>query len=121
MTEQATPGTGHALTVRWSLADAPADVAERLEDYVGGTSHAKFSAMPSLRFKTWRMRRGEWFEGCYVFETEAARAEFQATFTAGAAESPGSLIIGSSPILIEPCEVVAVAEGGAGFLAASSF
>ncbi len=113
--------TGHALTVRWSLAHAPDDVAERLKEYVADTSHAKFSAMPPLRFKTWRMRQGEWFEGCYVFESAAARADFQATFTAGAAESPGSQIIGSSPILIEPCEVVAVAEGGAGFRAAASY
>jgi hypothetical protein len=32
-----------------------------------------------------------------------------------AAESPGSQIIGSPPVLIQACEVVAVAEGGAGF------
>lgn len=125
MTEQtATPSAGsagHALTVRWSLTDAPADVAEGLQEYVAGTSHAKFSAMPRLRFKTWRMRQGEWFEGCYVFESEVARAAFQASFTAGAAESPGSRIIGSAPILIEPSEVVAVAEGGAGFLAAPHY
>ncbi|MEP6816097.1 MAG: hypothetical protein ABI873_11150 [Marmoricola sp.] len=121
MTEQTSADQGHALTVRWSLAEAPADVAERLQEYVAGTSHAKFSAMAPLRFKTWRMRRGEWFEGCYVFESESARADFQATFTAGAAASPGSRIIGSSPILIEPCEVVGVAEGGAGFLAAPSY
>jgi hypothetical protein len=116
-----TEDTGPALTVRWSLAGAPDDVVERLREYVASTSHARFSAMPALRFKTWRMRRGEWFEGCYVFESEAARAEFQAGFTATAAESPGSQIIGSSPILIEPCEVVAVAEGGAGFRAAAPY
>ena len=40
---------------------------------------------------------GEWFEGCYVFADDAARAAFQETFTAGAAESPGSQIIGSPP------------------------
>ncbi|MDQ6641552.1 MAG: hypothetical protein M3Y66_03550 [Actinomycetota bacterium] len=120
MTEE-TEEAGPALTVRWSLADAPDDVAERLQQYVTDSSHEKFSAMESLRFKTWRIRRGEWFEGCYVFESEAARADFQAGFTAGAADAPGSQIIGSSPILIEPCEVVAVAEGGAGFLAAPSY
>ena len=48
------------LTVRWSLADAPADVAEQL----------------------------------------------------------GSQIIGSAPILVEPCEIVAIAEGADGFAAA---
>ena len=46
------------LTVRWSLADAPADVGERLATYVAETSHARFSAMEGLGFKTWRMRAG---------------------------------------------------------------
>jgi hypothetical protein len=71
--------------------------------------------MAGLRYKTWRMRSGEWFEGCYVFADDAARAAFQETFTETAAESPGSRIIGSSPVLIEPCEIVAVAEGAGGF------
>jgi len=108
---------GHALTVRWSLAGAAPDVGERLREYVAGTSHARFSAMEPLRFKTWRMREGEWFEGCYVFATPADRAAFQETFTAGAAESRGSQIIGSSPILIEACDIVAIAEGWDGFAA----
>jgi hypothetical protein len=111
----------HALTVRWSLADAPAGVEEKLAAYVAQTSHARFTGMDGLRFKTWRCRPGEWFEGCYVFASDEARAAFQETFTAGAAESPGSQIIGSAPILIEPCEVVAVAEGGDGFLAAARY
>jgi len=106
------------LTVRWSLADAPADVGERLATYVAETSHARFSVMEGLGFKTWRMRAGEWFEGCYVFEDDASRRAFQDNFTAGAADSPGSQIIGSPPVLIEPCVVVAVAEGASGFLAA---
>ena len=105
------------LTVRWSLADAPEGVAAELATYVAETSHARFTGMDGLRFKTWRRRPGEWFEGCYVFATDEARADFQRTFTEGAAESPGSRIIGSSPILIEACDVVAVAEGGAGFAA----
>jgi hypothetical protein len=109
------------LTVRWSLADAEAGVEEKLAAYVAETSHARFTGKEGLRFKTWRMRAGEWFEGCYVFASDAARAEFQESFTATAAESPGSQIIGSSPILIEPCDVVAVAEGGEGFLAAPSY
>jgi hypothetical protein len=111
----------HALTVRWSLADAPAGVEEKLAAYVEETSHARFTSMEGLRFKTWRMRPGEWFEGCYVFASDQARAEFQAGFEASAAESPGSQIIGSPPVLIEPCEVVAVAEGGEGFLAEPSY
>jgi hypothetical protein len=105
----------NGLTVRWSLADAPAGVEEQLASYVEGTSHARFTGMAGLRFKTWRCRPGEWFEGCYVFVSDEARAEFQTTFTAAAAEAPGSTIIGSAPILIEACEIVAVAEGWDGF------
>jgi hypothetical protein len=111
----------HGLTVRWSLSDAPAGVQQSLASYVAETSHARFTGRHGLRFKTWRMRPGEWFEGCYVFESSAARDAFQVEFEAGAAQSPGSRIIGSAPVLIEPCEVVAVAEGGAGFLAAPAY
>ena len=109
------------LTVRWSLADAPEGTEQALADYVAETSHARFSVMEGLRFKTWRMRSGEWFEGCYVFATPEARAAFQEQFTAAAAGSPGSRIIGSAPILIEECTVVAVAEGGDGFRAAARY
>ncbi len=110
-----------ALTVRWSLADAPAGVEEQLAAYVADSSHARFTGADGLRFKTWRMRPGEWFEGCYVFATDEARAAFQRSFTEGAAESPGSQIVGSAPVLIEECDVVAVAEGGEGFLAAPRY
>jgi hypothetical protein len=111
----------HALTVRWSLNDAPDGVEEKLAAYVAETSHARFTGMDGLRFKTWRAREGEWFEGCYVFATPGARERFQQAFTEGAAESPGSKIVGSAPVLIEPCEVVAVAEGGEGFAALPSY
>lgn len=77
--------------------------------------------MPGLRYKTWRCRPGEWFEGHYVFESDRARAAFQEDFTATAAEAPGSTMIGSAPIQIEPCVIVAVAEGGAGFAAAGRY
>jgi hypothetical protein len=107
----------NGLTVRWSLADAPDGVEEVLASYVEGTSHARFTGMAGLRFKTWRCRPGEWFEGCYVFVSDEARAEFQTTFTATAAEAPGSQMIGSAPVLIEACEIVAVAEGWDGFMA----
>ena len=109
------------LTVRWSLAEAPDGVADELRRYVAESSHERFTGMDGLRFKTWRMVPGAWFEGCYVFGSAAAREAFQETFTATAAESPGSSIIGSPPVLIEPCDVVAVAEGGAGFRAAPSY
>jgi hypothetical protein len=106
------------LTARWSLADAPEGVEEQLASYVADSSHARFTGMPGLSYKTWRMVPREWFEGSYVFEDDAARAAFQEKFTADAAESPGSQIIGSAPVLIEACEVVAIAEGAAGFEAA---
>ena len=109
------------LTVRWSLADAPEGAEEALADYVAETSHARFSAMEGLRFKTWRLRPGEWFEGCYVFVDDAARDAFETSFRTTAAESPGSQLIGSAPIAIEACTVVAVAEGVAGFAAAARY
>ncbi len=109
------------LTVRWSLADAPAGVEERLASYVADSSHARFTGQEGLRFKTWRCRPGEWFEGCYVFVSDQARAEFQRAFNETAAESPGSQLIGSAPVLIEECDIVAVAEGGDGFLAAGRY
>ena len=111
----------HALTVRWSLEGAPDGVEQSLASYVADTSHARFTGLPGLRFKTWRVRAGEWFEGCYVFESDQARDDFQARFTATAAQAPGSLIVGAAPVLIEASDVVAVAEGGAGFLAAPSY
>lgn len=103
------------LTVRWSLADAPDGVEEELASYVADSSHARFTGMDGLAYKTWRMLPGRWFEGVYVFADDTARAAFQEKFTATAAESPGSQIIGSAPVLIEPCEIVAIAEGAAGF------
>lgn len=106
------------LTVRWSLAEAPDGVEQSLADYVAGTSHARFESMPGLSYKTWRQRAGEWFEGCYVFESSEAREQFEATFREGAAQAPGSQIIGSAPTLIEPCEIVAIAQGASGFASA---
>ncbi len=105
----------NGLTVRWSLRDAPPGVDDALAAYVADTSHARFSVLPGLSYKTWRSVPGEWFEGCYVFVDDAARAAFQEQFTAMADDAPGSQLVGSSPVLIEACEIVAVAEGGAGF------
>ena len=111
----------HGLTVRWSLVDAPEGAEAALAEYVADTSHARFTGMSGLRLKTWRMRPGEWFEGCYVFETPEDRQRFEDGFRPGAAEAPGSQLIGSAPVLIEPCEIVAVAEGGSGFVAAAAY
>ena len=103
------------LTVRWSLEGTSTETLSQLTAYVAETSHARFTDMPGLAYKTWRARDGEWFEGSYVFETDAARSAFQDTFERDAPSAPGSLIIGSPPILIEACYVVAIAEGAGGF------
>ena len=105
----------NGLTVRWSLEGSAPGVEDELATYVETMSHARFTNMDGLRYKTWRMRSGEWFEGSYVFEDDAARAEFQDRFTETAAEAPGSRIVGSPPVLIEPCDIVAVAEGAGRF------
>ena len=109
------------LTVRWSLVDAPDGVEDALAAYVAETSYARFTGLEGLRFKTWRMRPGEWFEGCYFFVDDTARAAFQESFTVTAATSPGSQLIGSAPILIEECTVVAIAEGAVGFIASARY
>jgi hypothetical protein len=105
------------LAVRWPLAAAPAETAARLRDYVTGTSLGNFTGMDGLRFKTWRQRPGEWFEGTYVFATAAARDGFEATFRQNAPTAAVTVLIGSPPVSIERFEVLAVAEGGAGFTA----
>jgi len=80
----------HGLTVRWSLEGAPDGVEQSLASYVEESSHARFTGRQGLRFKTWRKRPGEWFEGCYVFDSDEARQEFQDEFAATAAESPAA-------------------------------
>lgn len=111
----------YGLTVRWSLTDAPAAVLSELRDYVENESHSKFAGLDGLRFKTWRAVEGEWFEGCYVFKNERERVEFQTSFEKVAATSAGSKIVGSAPTLIEPCEIVAVVRGPAGFRSSAAF
>lgn len=107
------------LTVRWSLAGLPDTVADELAAYVESTSHARFTGMDGLRHKVWRMRRREWFEGTYVFSSTAAREAFQTQFVAGADDAPGTRIVGAPPVLVEPWELVAVAEGWDGFVASA--
>lgn len=106
---------GYGLSVRWSLEEAPPGVATKLRDYVVGTSMAKFMFLDGLAFKTWRMVEGQWFEGTYVFDQAVYRDDFAAEFSRTAAESAGSAIIGSAPVTVEAFEVVAIAEGPAGF------
>ena len=104
------------LSVRWSLKDAPPGAAQQLRNYVVQTSLARFSGMDGLHMKTWRMMEGDWFEGTYVFAAREDRDHFLAGFMPGESTAPGSLMIGSAPIAYEPFEVVAIAEGGAGFV-----
>ena len=104
------------LTIRWSLADAPVGVEDELASFVATTSHARFAGMGGLRFKTWRVRPGEWFEGTYVFATDQARREFEESFRAEADTVPGSRIIGRPPELIEAWGLIAIAEGADGFV-----
>lgn len=111
----------YGLTVRWSLANAPAGVLGELKNYVEAVSHSRFESLDGLHFKSWRAREGEWFEGCYVFTTDEARADFQQTFEATAADAPGSKIVGAAPVLIEACEIVAVAGGPADFRSSPAF
>ena len=109
--------SGYGLAVRWDLHGCGPEVAQALRDFVAQTSIARFSAMPGLRSKTWRMREGEWFEGTYVWETPEARAAFAEHDRAGTADSPGTRIVGSPPVAYEEFEVVGVAEGPSGFVA----
>ncbi|MGN0064647.1 MAG: hypothetical protein ACI379_10430 [Nocardioides sp.] len=103
------------LSVRWSLEGVDDAINRQLAEYVATASHAKFTGMAGLRFKTWRLSPGHWMEGTYVFASDAARAEFQTTFEAGAADAPISQLVGAPPALIEAHEVLAVAEGWEGF------
>ncbi len=112
-------GRERGLTVRWSLTDAPMGVEAELAEYVATASLARFEQLAGLRFKTWRLRPREWFEGLYVFASADARADFQAGFEKGAAESPVSNMVGSAPVVIEPCEIVGVAEGPEGLVSAA--
>ncbi|MET0930676.1 MAG: hypothetical protein ABWX74_14240 [Aeromicrobium sp.] len=111
----------YGLTVRWSLANAPKGTLKALRAYVEDESHAKFAGLDGLRMKSWRAVKGEWFEGSYVFVSDEARAAFQKSFEKTAKDSKGSKIIGSKPILIEACEIVAVVRGPAGFRSSSHF
>lgn len=109
------------LTIRWSLQGAPDGTLESLRSYVEETSFARFAGLDGLRYKAWRARDGEWFEGSYVFVSDEARALFQKDFETSMQEAAGTRIIGSPPLLVEPHEVVAVVRGPAGFRSASRF
>ena len=89
--------------------------------YVDESSHARFTDMRGLRFKTWRMRPGPVVRGLLRLRQRRGALGLPAHLRQGAGESPGSKIIGSAPVLIEECDIVAMAEGQDGFRAASRF
>ena len=111
----------YGLTVRWSLADAPKGTLKALRAYIEEESYPRFAGQEGLRFKSWRARKGHWFEGNYVFVSDEARAAFQKSFEKTAADSAGSKIVGSAPILIEECEIMAVVRGPSGFRSSARF
>ncbi|MGJ9423808.1 hypothetical protein [Aeromicrobium sp. CF3.5] len=109
------------LTIRWSLADAPKGTLKALRAYVEDESFKRFAGLEGLRFKSWRAVKGQWFEGTYVFVSDDARQAFQDDFEDRAADAPGSKIIGSAPMTIEACEIIAVVRGPAGFRSSANF
>jgi hypothetical protein len=103
------------LTIRWQLRPGDSQVLTELATFIEASSFARFSELPGLQSKVWRAVPGSWFEGTYVFQTSASREAFEQEFRAQAASAAGSRIIGEPPVLIEPCEIVAVVAGAAGF------
>nr|WP_216653649.1 hypothetical protein [Nocardioides sp. zg-DK7169] len=103
------------MTVRWPLGNAPAGVGQDLAHHVASSGHASSTGRSGLRFKVWRTVPGEWFEAVYVFVSVEARAAFQSHLLETVEDSEVSRIVGSPPVLVEPCEVVGVAEGWDGF------
>ncbi|MCE1179387.1 MAG: hypothetical protein LWW86_10240 [Micrococcales bacterium] len=107
---------GYGLLVRWSLDGTGQETAAQLRQHVVGTSMARFMFQDGLAFKVWRMSEGAWFEGTYVFATEAARDDFRERYAAQGDDCGDvTAIIGSPPQVVEAYEVVAIAEGPEGF------
>ena len=104
----------HGLTVRWSLAGAPAGTAQALRDYVRDTSVARFTGREGLVQKTWQLDDAS-FAGVYLWATEQARADFVAQLRA--TPSPVDAIVGTGPELMQEWELVGVANGAQGPLA----
>ena len=72
---------GYGLCVRWSLEDAPTDVAQGCGSTSSGPRWPSFMFLDGLAFKTWRMVEGKWFEGTYVFDEKVYRDDFQREFS----------------------------------------
>ena len=108
----------HGLTVRWSLARRPG----RRRGGARVVRRARPRTPASPAWKGCASRPG----GCAPASgsraatsssPRQARDAFQEEFSRhGRRVARVREIVGSAPVLIEPCDVVAVAEGGAGFL-----
>lgn len=110
------------LTVRWSLTGAPTGALEALRVLVEDESFARSAGLEGLRFMSWRAVAGQWFEHSYVFVSTEARSRTQAMFDERHTDVDAvSAVVGSQPTLIEPCEMVAVVRGPAGFRSSSRF
>jgi hypothetical protein len=107
----------YGLTVRWSLFDTPLGTEQKLRDYVRDSSLARFCGRPGLIQKTWQLSERGFFSGVYIWSTPQARAEFLDSFRAD--PSPVTQLVGADPEVIQEWELVAVAVGAAGPLAAS--
>lgn len=103
----------YGLTIRWALTHAPAGVDETLRSYVRDESTERFTGMPGLHFKTWQIVDSGFFAGVYVWATEAARAEFLASFRAS--PSRVTQIVGHDPDVIQEWDVAGIAVGAEGF------
>ncbi len=102
----------HGLTVRWSIRDAPAGIADTLRDYVRESSVPRFTGMDGLVQKTWQMTEGGFFSGIYIWSTREARTAFLEHFRAN--PSSVSTMVGSDPELVQEWELVGVAVGADG-------
>jgi hypothetical protein len=107
----------YGLTVRWSLQGTPPGTEQKLRDYVRDSSLARFTGMPGLVQKTWQIAERGFFSGSYIWQTAEARADFLESFRAN--PSPVTQMLGSDPEVVQEWELVAVAIGAEGPLAAS--
>ncbi|MBZ5735078.1 hypothetical protein K8Z61_11265 [Nocardioides sp. TRM66260-LWL] len=103
------------LTVRWSLVDTADDVVDELATHVAGPEHDRHTGQAGLRFAQWRAVRGAWFECVLLFADEASRQRHQEALEVGGAGTALSRVVGAPPALVEPCEVLGLAEGWDGF------
>ena len=107
----------YGLTIRWSLSGTPAGTEQVLRDYVRDEGVERYTDMPGLHQKTWQMAERGFFSGVYIWATTEARGDFLERFRAN--PSRVTQLLGSGPELVQEWDVVGVAIGEQGPLAAS--